>query len=177
MLVYAGIGSRDITEKEAALIRAISSKLSEKYIVYSGNAGGSDITFQEGSNGKCVIYLPWSGFNREEYDPSKSIAHFDVGNTDIGREYAAKYHPCYGQLKEGAKRLMCRNTHQVLGFKDYPRAEFIVFCAKETAEGVQGGTAQAIRIARDIGLLTFNIRYNGSQELRNYLMRKHNENR
>ena len=173
MNYYAGIGSRDITDKEASLILAISSKLSERYTVYSGNAQGADITFQKGSEGKCIIYLPWSGFNKEEYDPLRSIAHFDVGNTDIGREYAAKYHPCYGQLKEGAKRLMCRNTHQVLGFKDYPRAEFIVFCANETGGVVQGGTAQAVRIARDIGVLTFNIRYNGSRELRDYLTRTH----
>jgi len=173
MNYYAGIGSRDITDKEASLILAISSKLSERYTVYSGNAGGADITFQQGSEGKCIIYLPWGGFNKEEYDPLRSIAHFDVGNTDIGREYAAKYHPCYSQLKEGAKRLMCRNTHQVLGFKDYPRAEFIVFCANEVAGVVQGGTAQAIRIARDIGVLTFNIRYNGSKELREYLTRTH----
>ena len=176
MNYYAGIGSREITEKEASLIRAISSKLSEKYIVYSGNAEGSDITFQQGSNGKCIIYLPWSGFNREEYDPKLSIAHFDVGDTPIGREYAAKYHPCYSSLKEGAKRLMCRNTHQVLGLMDYPRAEFIVYCAKEINGIVAGGTAQAIRIARDKGIPTFNIRYNGSKELREYLTRKHNEN-
>lgn len=173
MNYYAGIGSRDITDKEASLILAISSKLSEKYIVYSGNAPGSDITFQLGSEGKCVIYLPWSGFNKEEYDPLRSIAHFDVGNTDIGREYAAKYHPCYGQLKEGGKRLMCRNTHQVLGFKEYPRAEFVVFCANEVAGEVSGGTAQAVKIARDIGVPTFNIRYNGSKQLREYLTRIH----
>jgi hypothetical protein len=176
LITYAGIGSREITEKEKTLIKVISSKLSAKYVLFSGNAPESDISFQQGSNGKCIIFLPWSGFNKEMYDPKNSIAHFDVGDTDIGKEYASKYHPCFNQLKVGAKRLMCRNTHQVLGFKEYPRVDFVVFCANEVNGEVFGGTSQAIRIARSIGIPTFNIRYNGSKELREYLTRKHNEN-
>jgi hypothetical protein len=176
MITYAGIGSREITEKEENLIKIISSKLSSRYVLFSGNAPGADISFQIGSNNKCVIYLPWSGFNKEMYNPSNSIAHYDVGDTDIGKEYANKYHPCYGQLKVGAKRLMCRNSHQVLGYKNYPRVDFVVFCAKEVNCEVFGGTSQAVRLARGIGIPTFNIRYNGSKELREYLTRKHNEN-
>ena len=169
MICYAGIGSREITSEEAHKILVISSKLSKKFVVYSGNAEGADITFQTGSNGNCVIYLPWDGFNKEEYDCTKSLAYYDVGNTNIGVEYASKFHPTYSRLSKGAKRLMCRNSHQILGFKDYPRVSFVVYCAKEACGVVSGGTAQAIRIARDMGIPTFNIRNNETEKLSNYL--------
>ncbi len=168
-MYYTGIGSREITPEETHKITVIASKLSKKFIVYSGSAPGADATFQRGSNGKCVIFLPWEDFNKEEYDPNNSIAHFDVGNTTIGNEYASKFHPTYSRLSKGAKRMMCRNTHQILGYKDYPRTSFVVFCANEVAGIPQGGTAQAIRIARSIGIPTFNIRTNEIEKLSNYL--------
>jgi len=170
MICYAGIGSRDITSEEAHKILVISSKLSKKFVVYSGNAEGADITFQTGSNGNCVIYLPWDGFNVLNYDYNKSLAYYDVGNTNIGIEYASKFHPKYSQLSKGAKRLMCRNTHQVLGYKEYPRVSFVVYCANESSDGtISGGTAQAVKIARSIGIPTFNIRRNETNKLSSYL--------
>jgi hypothetical protein len=169
MICYAGIGSREITEEEARKILLISSKLSKRFTVYSGNADGSDITFQRGSGGKCVIYLPWVDFNKNEYDPKHSIAYFDVGSTSIGQEYAKKYHPVYSKLSRGGKALMCRNTHQILGYKEFPRVSFVVYCATEIDSQPQGGTRQAVSIARDIGVPTFNIRNNEIEKLSNYL--------
>lgn len=170
MICYAGIGSREITSEEAHKILVISSKLSKKFVVYSGNADGSDVLFQQGSNGNCVIYLPWDGFNLEEYDYRKSVAYYDVGDTNIGNEYARKFHPAYSNLKSGGKRLMCRNTHQILGYKEYPRVSFVVYCANESSDGtIFGGTAQAVKIARSIGIPTFNIRRNETNKLSSYL--------
>lgn len=169
MMYYTGIGSREITGEEAHKIRVISKKLSSKYIVYSGNAEGSDITFQEGSGGKCVIFLPWLSFNTDVYNINNSIAYFDVGNTTVGKEYAMKHHDSYGTLTQGGKRLMCRNSHQILGYKDYPRTSFVVYCAKEIGGVPKGGTAQAVKIARSLGIPTFNIRNNEIEKLSNYL--------
>lgn len=169
MICYAGIGSREITPAEASKIQLIASKLSKKFILYSGNADGADVTFEGASNGNCVIFLPWKGFNKEVYDPQKSLAYYDVGDTLVGVEYAKKFHPAYSRLSQGAKRLMCRNTHQVLGYNDYPRISFVVFCATEINGVPQGGTAQALRISRDMGIPTFNIRNNESKKLSNYL--------
>ena len=166
---YAGIGSREITIAEANKIRIIAGKLSKKFIVYSGNASGSDIAFQKGSRGNCVIYLPWNGFNKEEYNPADSLAYYDVGNTTIGKEYAQKFHPVYSSLGSGAKKLMCRNTHQILGYQEHPRVRFVVFCSTEVDAQVQGGTFQAVRIARSLGIPTFNIRNNETDKLSEYL--------
>jgi hypothetical protein len=169
MLYYTGIGSREITPEETHKITVIASKLSKKFVVYSGNAEGSDITFQLGSQGKCVIYLPWYSFNREVYNTNNSIAHFDVGDTTIGNEYARKYHKGYSSLTKGGKRMMCRNTHQVLGYKDYPRTSFVVYCASLIGGVPKGGTAQAVKIAWALGIPTFNIRTNEIEKLSNYL--------
>ena len=56
MKYYAGIGTREITDKETTLILNLAKLMAKKdWVVYSGNADGSDITFQKGSDGKCVL--------------------------------------------------------------------------------------------------------------------------
>lgn len=172
METYAGIGTRQLRGDEEQKILLIANKLSKKFIVYSGNAEGADITFQKGSQGKCVIFLPWLDFNAMLYDPKQSLAYYDVGSTFIGEKYA-KTHPKYRGLTQGAKKLMCRNTHQILGYQDYPRVSFVVYCATEVGGVVDGGTAQAVKIARSLGIPTFNIRNNEANKLSNFLKEKY----
>ena len=38
MISYAGIGSRQITDKERKTIIKIANRLSKKFVLYSGNA-------------------------------------------------------------------------------------------------------------------------------------------
>ena len=64
---------------------------------------------------------------------------------------------------------MCRNTHQILGYKEFPRVSFVVYCANESCGIVSGGTSQAVKIARDMGIPTFNIRLNEANKLSSYL--------
>jgi hypothetical protein len=163
MLSYAGIGSRDITEKETELIMKVADKLSKNFVCYSGNAEGADIAFQHGSNRNCVIFLPWRGFNSDKYDFHNALAVFDVGKSAAGMESVAKYHP-NPNLKYGAKMLMARNYHQVMGYEKYPPASFIVCCADEIDGEVQGGTGQACRIAQDLVIPRINIRVKGWNE-------------
>jgi hypothetical protein len=169
MIAYAGIGSRRLNTNEEQKISVIAQKLSRKFVVYSGNAEGADITFQKGSQGKCVVFLPWLDFNSKVYDLKNTLAYYDVGNTFIGNKYAKEFHPSYSKLSQGGQKLMCRNTHQILGYKDYPRVSFVVYCANEVGGEVEGGTAQAVKIARSLGIPTFNIRNNEIEKLSKYL--------
>jgi hypothetical protein len=156
---YAGIGSRSISKEEYKTILSISSYLKEDYIVYSGNAEGSDISFQEGSQGKCVLYLPWKNFNTENYNINKSLDSFIVGETKEGIASLEKYHPNPLYLKRGARLLMSRNYHQIFGYEKYPKVSFVLCCADEDKYGnVKGGTGQAVRIAKDNNVPVFNIR-------------------
>lgn len=168
MLCYAGIGNRTITKIESELIIEIAKELASKEaIVYSGNAKGSDIAFQTGSNGKCVLMLPWKNFNAKEYDVSKSLAFFDVGSTEEGNDSVDKFHPSPQRLSRDSKRLIARNYHQVSGYANYPEVAFVACCADETADGeVLGGTGQACRIAKHNGIPVFNLRKDSEQALK-----------
>ena len=81
--VYTGIGSRTITPREENVIKQIAELMASRgAVVYSGNAKGSDISFQIGSEGKCLVSLPWSGFNKYLYDYEKdALDYFCVPET------------------------------------------------------------------------------------------------
>ena len=160
---YAGIGSRDISDSERRNIIIIAKILAKSdYILYSGNASGSDIAFQEGSGGKCVVMLPWDGFNIEEYDYSYSRDYFVLGSSKMGLESVDKFHPNPPALSRGMRGLMARNYHQVAGYKEYPRVSLVVCCASvQRTGGVSGGTGQAVRIAQSMHVPVINIREYG----------------
>jgi hypothetical protein len=160
MRSYAGIGSRQITDEERHKIKVIAKKLADAgFIVYSGNAEGSDVSFQEGSEGKCVLLLPWKGFNKHVYDVNKSIDQFEVGKSDEGQATIEKYHPSPKSLTYGGRLMMARNWHQIVGWEQYPQVEFVICCANRDNSGkILGGTGQACRIAEEKGISVFNIR-------------------
>ena len=162
MISYSGIGTRETTPKEEERILKISEKLSKSFVLYSGNASGSDRKFQEGCNGNCVLFLPWASFDSDKYDFTKALDVFDLGKSPEGMASVEKFHPNGKNMKYTHKLLMSRNYHQIMGYKQYPRVSFVVCCASEDDEGnVLGGTGQAVRIAKNIGIPVINIRVPG----------------
>jgi hypothetical protein len=163
MISYAGIGSRTITDRESAIIQKVASELSKKDLVlYSGNASGSDINFQIGSNSKCVIFLPWKDFNNQEYHVSRSLKSYVVGDTQPGLHSVQEFHPNPSSLSRGGKSLMARNYHQVVGYDTFPQVSFVICCANyksvDNMMQVDGGTGQAVRIANSKNIPVVNIR-------------------
>ena len=159
MISYAGIGSRQITECETETIINIAKKLSEKYVLYSGNAEGSDITFQIGSNKNCVLLVPWMNFNKNKYSHDNCIDVIDCGDTPEGNASIDKFHPSPISLSRGGRRMMARNYHQIHGILDYPRVSFVICCANRDEHGkIIGGTGQACRIAESLNIPVINIR-------------------
>lgn len=163
MISYAGIGSRSITEQEELIIQKTAHELSKKEItLYSGNASGSDVNFQLGSDySKCVVFLPWNKFNYNEFNADQ-CSNFVVGDTESGLKSVQKFHPNPKSLSKGAKALMCRNYHQVVGYMALPQVSFVLCCANykivEDTMHVDGGTGQAVRIANSLNIPVFNIR-------------------
>ncbi len=187
-ICYAGIGSRTITENERHDCRYLGEKLAAKgLILYSGNADGSDIAFQEGSGGRCVVMLPWPGFNTLRYqamDATKALACLDVGDTAVGNAAVDRFHPQGRHLRSGARKLQCRNYHQVWGYNPaesshldsayraggavadsgsgWPPVRFVICCATPSRDGTEGGTGQAVRIALAAGIIpVYNLRVEG----------------
>ena len=95
------------------------------------------------------IFLPWSSFNKSD----SLFVEPDLEAFEI----AERFHPAWDDLSPGAKRLMARNSHQILGPKLKPsEASLFVLCW--TSRGAKvGGTAQAIRMAEHYQIPVFNL--------------------
>jgi len=146
-MIYTGIGSRETPTELKNDIKSIVEHLNKKgYTLRSGGAPGADSFFEEHAE-KKEIYLPWRGFN---------------GNTSLlfnptpeAFEMAQKYHPNWGRLSYGAKKLMARNCHQVLGLDLKSPTDFIVCWTKDGK--ATGGTGQALRMAEDLKIPVYNL--------------------
>lgn len=163
MKYYAGIGSRE-TPKEILDWFKIVARYLEKnnYILRSGGAKGADQAFERGvfDDSMKEIYLPWGGF---ENNKSKLI----VSDNENSKAYqiAQKYHPYWHNLKQGARKLQARNSHQGLG-KDLNTPSDFVICWTRGGKG-SGGTGQMIRLANDYNIPVFDAgKYNDLGEVK-----------
>lgn len=139
---YAGIGSRETPSHILTLMTGIAEYLAiREWTLRSGGANGADSAFENGAEAK-EIYLPWQGFNGNASPLFRP--------TPEAIKMAEKYHPAWHKLRRGARLLMARNCHQVLGLDLKTPVEMVICWTKDAAGG--GGTGQAIRIARDLGI-------------------------
>ena len=153
MFTIAGIGSRKTPETICAAMFKIGTWCAlHDTTVVSGHAAGADFAFESGAQSKCVVYLPWKGFN----DKLVSKATFIIPEfTDEVMALAEQYHPGWKRLSAGVKKLIARDGFQVLG-SDLKTPVDAVVCY--TDKGLtKGGTGQAIRIAKDRGIPVLNM--------------------
>lgn len=154
MRYYAGIGSRqaptrwgpDSLYNDIYLVSCYMYK--NEFILRSGGAPGADTMFEKSSNMPTdEIYLPWKGFNGNT-SPLYNL-------TPEAFELAKKYHPAWDRLSDAAKKLMARNSYQVLGYDLKTPVELIICWTPEGKES--GGTSQAMRIAKDYDIPIVNL--------------------
>ncbi len=158
---YAGIGSRETPKEVLVFFQQLGGYLARKeYILRSGGAKGADKSFEIGcdrAKGRKEIYLPWSGF---EGSDSNLIVE-DENAFNIVRQF----HPYWHNLKQGARRLQARNSHQVLGNDLSTPSDFII-CWTKKGKG-QGGTGQALRIAKHYSIPIFDCgKYDHSNDIK-----------
>lgn len=153
-IYYAGIGSREtpleIKEKIKIIVEYLNSM---DCVLRSGGAPGADEYFEEYAKHK-EIYLPWRNFNGNDsplYKPSKESF-----------EMTMKYHPNWYRLSVGARRLMARNCHQILGEDLKTPVNFVICWTKDG--GKTGGTGQAMRIADDLNIPIYNLFFEDTLE-------------
>jgi hypothetical protein len=147
---YAGIGSRKTPDNVLNHIPRIATRLEVLgYSLNSGGAEGADKAFAEGCTNK-VVYIPWASFGDGV-----------VACSSEALELASKYHPTWDRLSQGARRLMARNMHQILGDDLKTPVDFVLCWTPDGAETstsrVTGGTGQAIRLAIDKNIPVFNL--------------------
>ena len=73
-----------------------------------------------------------------------------------------KYHPNWYRLSVGARRLMARNCHQILGEDLKTPVNFVICWTKDG--GKTGGTGQAMRIADDLNIPIYNLFFEDTLE-------------
>lgn len=147
---YAGIGARKTPANILKEMTAIANFLEKYgYILRSGAAPGADSAFELGvqDSSNCEIYLPWPKF-------ASHTSKFS-SPTSEALSLAAQYHPRWHSLGDPVKKLMGRNSHQVLGSDLKEPSDFIVCW---TPDGkASGGTGQALRIGAANNVAIYNL--------------------
>ena len=154
---YAGIGSRKTPPEILAQMREAATILGGmKLILRSGAAEGADTAFEEGLGKfhRKQIFLPWKRFNSRGTN-EKGLYLPEDGDWELALGYAQKYHPAWSALTDASKKLMGRNTYQVLGL-DCDTPSLFVLCWTPNGSG-SGGTGQAIRLAKACSIPVFDL--------------------
>lgn len=111
---YAGIGARKAPPEVLNWMIGIGSVMAQHgWILRSGAADGADTAFEKGCDmekGYKEIFLPWPGYNNRT-----DLAHIPIPNAAY--DIASKFHPAWGQLSQGVRKLMARNCQQIGGAK------------------------------------------------------------
>jgi len=152
MKTYTGVGSRKTPEDWLIAMTTVARKLAKaSFTLRSGGAGGADEAFETGADDQKQIFIPWNGFNDLD-DLQTGVVS---GVCQAALDMAASYHPAWDRCSQGAKRLHARNCYQVLGANLCEPSDMLLCW---TPKGMPvGGTATAIRIARDHGVPVYNF--------------------
>jgi predicted NAD-dependent protein-ADP-ribosyltransferase YbiA (DUF1768 family) len=145
-MTYAGIGSRQTPPEVLKQMTEVAKQLESKGytlntgITFGGKEEGADKAFSDGAT------------NKNLFSPEKQ------GSRAKEQTIANEMHPNPSALTQGALKLMARNTNQIFGDNLDTPVDFVLFYAKETA-GIrpQGGTGQAVEMARLKGIPTINM--------------------
>jgi hypothetical protein len=157
-IAYGGIGARVTLAPMLELMRRIAHALARRgWVLRTGGAPGADQAFAAGAHaagGDCELFLPWPGFGgvtRARLERPSAAAV----------ELAARHHPAWARLKPGARALLARNAHQVLGAElNHPARMLICWTPDASLTGASpdtGGTGQALRIAQHAGVPVINL--------------------
>lgn len=158
---YAGIGSRETPPDVCKTMTIIARRLDKLgYCLRSGGADGADAAFERGAINK-EIFLPWDWFNGRKADGLSYIV------PEYNDELTEKFHPNPRKLGQAAKLFMSRNANQVLGRHLNDPVDFILCWTSDGKDS--GGTGQAIRIARSMGIPVFNVK-NGYDDFATYML-------
>jgi len=156
---YAGIGSRK-TPHHVLETMNILAQLFAKHgmVLRSGAAVGADQAFEQGCDavgGQKEIFIPWQGFcNRQ---PTESGVYWC--RNPRAAQIAELIHPNWKACSSQAQAFHQRNTHQIMGIDLSLNVKFVVCWAPVINGAPDGGTAQAIRLAKRLGIPVINMWY------------------
>ena len=152
-MFYTGIGARNTPPEILDNMRIIAANLGRKgYTLRSGAAPGAGSAFEKGClsvGGKMEIFLPWPKFE------GRYGQGYIVANNPEAEKIAESFHPAWHKCSKGVKKLHTRNIYQILG-ADLNTPTGVVICWTPYGK-VQGGTGQAIKIAKAYNIKVKNL--------------------
>ena len=153
LLSYAGIGSRKIPKNVLIAFGALGKSLAELgFTLNSGGADGADLAFEKGcdaANGSKNIFIPWPGFNGSK----SKLTSIPAG----AYEEAAAFRRNFDSFSSPVKKLLARDSIQVLGQDLITPVSFVACYAEKNKNGAaKGGTSMAISIAQSRGIKVIN---------------------
>lgn len=165
-IYYTGIGSHNTPQIIISIMEELAFQLGKRnYILRSGASPGADYAFERGAlkaDADCEIYLPWANFMKREGDIY--IDSEEMSNYDKAKEIAKNHHYNFELLSDKSKKLIIRDTYQVLGKNLNNPSEFIICwtpdgCITDRDRSEKtGGTGQAISIASKLKIPIFNLK-------------------
>lgn len=152
-LSYAGIGSRKTPKNVLIAFGSLGKSLAELgFTLNSGGADGADLAFEKGcdaANGPKNIFIPWPGFNGSK----SKLSSIPAG----AYEEAAAFRRNFDSFSFPVKKLLARNSMQVLGKDLITPVSFVACYAEKDKNGIaKGGTSMAISIAQSRGIKVIN---------------------
>mgnify|MGYP006300149597 FL=1 len=165
-IYYAGIGSHNTPSEILNIMEELAYELGKRnYILRSGASPGADFAFEKGAlkaNANCEIYLPWENFMKREGEVY--IDTEQLNNYDKAKVIAKSHHYSFEELSNKSKKLIIRDTYQVLGKNLNTPSEFVIcwtpdgcITDRDRTERT-GGTGQAISIASKFKIPIFNLK-------------------
>lgn len=155
MKFYAGIGSRQTPQEVRAKIHEFAKALNDKgYTLRSGGADGADSFFEEAAD-RMEIFLPWRGFNKRPRADLSPEKRYIQSPSQEAIELAQETINGYDARPHGARMLLARNMHQILG-ENLDSPVDMVICWTY-AGNTQGGTAHGMRLARSRIIPVYNL--------------------
>lgn len=141
---YAGIGSRETPPDVQEEMTEIASWLLKLgFVLRSGGADGADKAFERGA-GKA-----------------KQIFHARDCTAEA-EAIASIFHPAWHRCSPHARKLLGRNSFQIMGLSLIEPSLFVVCWTRNGSD--EGGTGNAIRHAWSEGIPVFNLRNDGDRE-------------
>ena len=168
-MIITGIGARSTPDEFLGLLTELGKEARERdWWVRSGHAEGADYAFEKGAQDRCIVYLPWRGFNKDL--PLLGISRYSDLREDVP-DVVYRHDPYAGDhLSQGVKLIKSRNVYQVLG-EDLKSPSDLVVCWTSCG-GHVGGTALALRIARANNIPVVNLGKPETSSDLNNIMRK-----
>lgn len=155
---FAGVGARATPEPVLALMREVGALLADAgWTLRTGEAVGADSAFRAGveATGKSGEIFTI----KKRPDIPGSV--FDL--RPVHQRMLNSVHPKPDRLSETGRKLMARNGSQVFG-TDFTEPSDLVICWTMGGKG-GGGTGQAIRLARSVGIPVLDLGRRDLQEI------------